>query len=97
MIRAALACLSTLVIVFSVTFVAAHELTDRPVKAPRLVTIPAAAAAGAPLRVSTLGHAAALPALRRVPGGASAALAVASPSPSPSPLAASLRAKAAGD
>jgi hypothetical protein len=94
MIRAALAFLSTLVIVFSATFVVAHELSGRPAQAPQLVAVPASAAAEAPLRVNTLGHAAALPALRRAAGGATAALAIASPSPSPS--AASLRAKAAG-
>jgi hypothetical protein len=98
MIRAALALLSTLVIVFSVTFVIAHELSDKPAKAPQLVGVPASAAADAPLRVNTLGHAAALPALRRTPAAVSAALASAPPSPSlsPSPPAASLRAKAAG-
>jgi hypothetical protein len=100
MIRAALAFLSTLVIVFSVTFVVAHELSDRPAKAPRLVAVPASAAVDAPLHVSTFGHAAALPALRRAPGGASAVLASAPPAPSPSPSPApawSLRARAAGD
>lgn len=97
MIRDAATAISTLVFVFSVTFVAVHDLTSQPAQAPKLVAIPASepAAAGGPLRVSTLGRAAALPALRRAPSGVSAALVAGSPSPSPPPALA-LRAKAAG-
>lgn len=84
MTRGAVAFVSMLVLVFSVTYVIAHSLSGAPAKAPRLVALPAPAVAGAPLRVSTLGQAAGLPALRRAPGDASAALASSS-SPSPSP------------
>ena len=97
MIRDAAMAISTLVFVFSVTFIAVHHLTSQPAQAPRLVAIPASdpAATDGPLRVSTLGRAAALPALRRAPAGASAALVAGSLSPSPPPATA-LRAKAAG-
>lgn len=99
MIRGAVAALSTLVLVFSVTFVVTHSMSSAPATSPRLVAVPASgsAAADRPLRIRTLGRAAPLPALRRAPAGASAALAAArSPSPSPSPPPASaLRAKAA--
>ena len=97
MIRGAATAISTLVFVFSVTFIVVHHLTSQPAQAPELVAVPASdpAATGGPLRVSTLGRAAALPALRRAPAGGSAALVAGSPSPS-SPPASSLRAKAAG-
>jgi hypothetical protein len=98
MIRGAVAFLSTLVFVFSVAFVVAHSMASEPAKPPRLVAVPASesAAADGPLRVSTLGHAAPLPALRRAPAGASAALIADSPASSPSPPpASSLRANAA--
>jgi len=94
MIRSAVTAISTLVIVFSVSFVVAHHVFSEPAKAPHLVAVPESesAAADGPLRVSTLGRAAALPALRRAPGGSSsAALVGVSPSPT-----SSLRVKAAG-
>lgn len=99
MIRGAVAFLSALVFVFSVTFVIAHSLSSEPAKAPRLVAVPESesAAADGPLRVRTLGHAAPLPALRRAPAGASAAVIADSPTPTPAPLpTSSLRTKAAG-
>ena len=91
MIRAAVAFVSTVVFVFSVTFVVAHALSAEPERVPRLATAPASP--GTPPRVSTIGHAAALPALRRPGPGARPALVTASPPPSP----ASPRAKAARD
>ena len=96
MIRGAVAFLSALVFVFSMTFVVAHSLSSEPATAPRLVAIPASesAAAGGPLRVRTLGRAAPLPGLRRAPAGASAALISDSASPTPPP-ASSLRTQAA--
>lgn len=89
MIRAAVALLSTVVFVFSVTFVVARLLRAEPRAVPQLVTAPAPT--DARLTVRSIGRAAALPALRRSPAGAATALTAAAAAP-PSPL----RAKGAG-